>query len=46
MKQLKPLIITFFVLALTVFAIIYAIPAIQYKVHGTEEEKKEVRIWS
>jgi hypothetical protein len=40
MKQLKPLIITFFILALAVFAIVYAIPTIQLKVHGTDEERK------
>ena len=40
MKQLKPLIIVFFILALSVFALVYAIPTIQMKVHGTEEEKK------
>ena len=40
MKQLKPLIIVFFLLALTVFALVYAIPTIQLKVHGTDDEKK------
>lgn len=40
MKQLKPLIITFFVLLLVTIALIYAIPSIQYKLHGSPEDKK------